>query len=408
MKVRKAFKYRLNVSKEKQSKFFQFAGCCRFVWNKCWRLNLERLTDKHRILRYTELDFWVKLWKKSEDYDFLKDCHSQLLQQKLKDLDKAFMDCFDKKQPNKRMPRPKKKGMNDSFRYPQGFKINGNNIFLPKLGWYKFRQSRSLEGVPKNVTVSYYAGQWYISIQTEIEVAEPKHPKTNIVGIDVGISKFAVLSTGKYFKSRSYFRKLKRQLAIAQRSLSRKVKFSNNWHKQKKKIQKIHAKIKNSRRDYLNWCSHRISQNHAVIVMEDLKIGNMSRSAKGDIENPGKNVRAKSGLNQSILDQGWYEFRRQLVYKSKWLGGDVLFVNPKYTSQTCPSCKHQSSENRKTQSEFKCVDCGYTNNADVVGAINVCRAGHAQLACGELQVEQSAANIEDVSLQAQESSRVAA
>jgi putative transposase len=302
MLIRKAFKFRLNVSQQQRKKLFAFAGCCRFVWNKCWHLNKSRLSEKSRILRYQELDFWVKLWKKSDEYGFLQDCHSQLLQQKLKDLDKAFMDCFDKQQPNKKFPKPKKKGQGDSFRYPQGFQINGNNIFLPKIGWFKFRQSRKIVGLPKNITVSYKSAHWYVAIQTEQVISVPQHNKTNIIGIDMGIARFATLSTGASFKPRNYSKQLERQLSGAQRSLARKKKFSNNWQKQKQRIQKIHCRIANSRRDYIHWCSNKISKNHAIIVLEDLKVANMSKSAKGDVNNPGKCVKAKSGLNRAILD----------------------------------------------------------------------------------------------------------
>ena len=357
------------------------------------------LETQQKILWYQECDFWAKLWKCSDDYGFLKNCHSQILQQKLKDLDKAFKEAFDKTQPNKRLPRPKKKGQQDSFRYPQGFKINGNHIFLPKLGWFKFRQSRPLQGQPKNVTVSYYCGHWYVSIQTEYEVAQAQHPSTSMIGVDVGIARFATLSTGQYFKAKNSFRRCEAQLARAQRSLSRKVKLSNNWKKQKQKIQKLHAKIARTRQDYLHWCSSHLSKNHAMIVMEDLKINAMSRSAKGDLENPGRKVSAKSGLNKSILDQGWGEFKRQLSYKSAWLGGEVLLVNPRYTSQTCPDCGHCAKANRQTQAHFACVSCGYTDHADVVGAINVLRAGHAQLA-GNGQL--ACGDIGSVSFQAQE------
>src|ERR1700676_2562941 len=118
MLIRKAFKFRLKANEKVEQQLSQFAGCCRFLWNKALALNMQRLTNSQRILRYQELDFWSKLWKASEEYGFLNDCHSQILQQKLKDLDKAFLDAFDKTQPNKKLPRFKKKGLADSFRYP--------------------------------------------------------------------------------------------------------------------------------------------------------------------------------------------------------------------------------------------------------------------------------------------------
>ena len=109
----------------------------------------------------------------------------------------------------------------------------------------------------------------------------------------------------------------------------------------------------------------------------------MSQSSQGTVDAPGKNVRQKSGLNRSILDQGWGEFRRQLAYKVSWNGGTLLAVPPHNTSRTCPCCGHVSKDNRQTQAQFLCVDCGYENNADVVGAINVLARGHRVLACGE-------------------------
>ena len=108
----------------------------------------------------------------------------------------------------------------------------------------------------------------------------------------------------------------------------------------------------------------------------------MSKSAAGNAEAPGRNVKAKSGLNQSILDQGWFEFRRQLEYKQTWRGGQVVAVNPRNTSRTCPCCGHVPAENRQTQARFACVECGFEENADLVGAINILAAGQAVLACG--------------------------
>jgi putative transposase len=165
--------------------------------------------------------------------------------------------------------------------------------------------------------------------------------------------------------------------------MSRKVKFSQNWKKAKDKVQRLHARIGNARRDYLHKCSATISKNHAMVAVEDLQVKNMSRSASGAKDAPGKNVRAKSGLNKSILDQGWFEFRRQLEYKLAWNGGWLIAVPPQNTSRTCPACGHVSAENRQTQSRFLCVKCGFEENADLVGAINILARGHRVAACGE-------------------------
>jgi putative transposase len=119
-----------------------------------------------------------------------------------------------------------------------------------------------------------------------------------------------------------------------------------------------------------------------MIAIENLQVSNMSKSAKGTVEAQGRNVKTKSGLNRSILDQGWFEFRRQLEYKQAWAGGQVIAVNPRNTSRTCPCCGHIAKENRLTQAKFECVECGYAENADLVGAINILAAGHAVLACG--------------------------
>ena len=200
--------------------------------------------------------------------------------------------------------------------------------------------------------------------------------------MDVGIARFATLSNGQVFEAVNSFKQKQSRLARYQRALSSKVKFSRNWKKQKGKITQLHSTIANIRKDYLHKTTSTISQNHAMIVIENLQISNMSKSAKGSVESKGRNVKAKSGLNRSILDQGWFEFRRQLEYKQAWAGGGVIAVNPRNTSRTCPCCKHISADNRQTQAKFECVECGYAENADLVGAINILAAGHAVLACG--------------------------
>ena len=145
----------------------------------------------------------------------------------------------------------------------------------------------------------------------------------------------------------------------------------------------MHARIANVRQDFLHKASAQICSSNAMVVVEDLRIANMSKSARGDAQSPGKNVKAKSGLNKSILDQGWGEFRRQLEYKMQWSGGIFIAVDPKNTSRECPKCGHTHAENRKTQASFVCMACGHADNADVVGAVNVLARGHRVLACGE-------------------------
>ena len=384
MIIQKTFKYRLEPNRKQREQFAQFAGCCRFVWNKALAYQKDRLDRKEKVLNYAELCKLLTTWKKIEDTLFLGDTQSQTIQQTLKALTRAIKDAFSKKS-DKRFPRFKKKGKADSFRYPQGIKINGNKIFLPKIGWVSFRKSRDIIGTVRNATVSRRGQNWFVSVQTEYEIDEPVHSSTSMVGVDMGVTRFATLSDGKVLEPLNSFKRLENKLAKEQRKLARKRKGSENWKKQKRAISKLHIKIADARADYLHKSSTEISKNHAMIVLEDLRISNMSASAKGNIENPGKNVKAKSGLNKSILDQGWFEFRRMLEYKQHWNGGQVLGVDPKNTSRKCSKCGHTHKDNRKTQSNFECMSCGYTENADLNAAKNILAAGHAVLACGDIK-----------------------
>ena len=361
----------------------RFAGACRFVFNRALARQNENHEAGNKYIPYGKMASWLVEWKNATETQWLKDSHSQPLQQSLKDLERAYKNFF---QNRAAFPRFKKRGQNDAFRYPQGVKLDQENsrIFLPKLGWMRYRNSRQVTGVVKNVTVSQSSGKWYISIQTESEVSTPVHPSASMVGLDAGVAKLATLSDGTVFEPVNSLQKNQKKLARLQRQLSRKVKFSNNWQKQKRKIQRLHSCIANIRRDYLHKVTTAVSKNHAMIVIEDLKVSNMSKSAAGTVSQPGRNVRAKSGLNRSILDQGWYEMRRQLEYKQLWRGGQVLAVPPAYTSQRCACCGHTAKENRLSQSQFRCQVCGYTANADVNGARNILAAGHAVLACGEM------------------------
>lgn len=380
--IRKAFKFQLKVTPETSQKLAYFAGGSRFVWNKALALNLFRLEHKFPLMWYQELNFWATLWKQSEEYGFVKELPSQVLQQKLKDLEKSFKDAFDKNQPLKRIPVFKKKGQHDSFRYPQGFKVDQDKskVFLPKIGWVSYRNSRKVVGDAKNITVSRKGAHWYISIQTEYEAELLAHKSTSIVGIDMGIKQFATLSNGTVYAPLNSFKSKSERLAKLQRTLKNKKKFSKNWRKIKSNITKCHEDIGNARKDYLHKVSTEICENQAIIVIEGLRVRNMSKSAKGNSEKHGNKVVQKSGLNKSILDQGWGMFATMLEYKQSWNNGLVLKVPPHHTSQTCPSCRHVAKENRLTQADFVCVECGFSENADLVGAINVLAKGHELLA----------------------------
>ncbi len=146
LKIRKAYKFRVKTNEDIESKLFRFCGSVRFLWNKSLAMNIERLEKKQSILWYKELAFWLTLWKQSEEYSFLKECPSQVLQQKLRDLDRAFREGFDKSQPLKRIPVFKKKGSGDGIRFPQGFKIDNRRILLPKIGWIGFTRAATSKG----------------------------------------------------------------------------------------------------------------------------------------------------------------------------------------------------------------------------------------------------------------------
>ncbi len=378
-----AYKFELMPDGAQARDMRRFAGSCRFVYNKALALQKANHEAGNSFIGYVAMAKLLTTWRHSPETAWLSRAPVHPLQHALKDNDRAFKNFFGKRA---RFPRFKKRGVSDSFRYPDAkqFKIDAGNgrVYLPKLGWMRYRKSRELLGTARNITVSGHGGKWFVSIQPAREVDSPIHPSTSMVGIDVGITRFATLSDGSVIEPLSSFRKHEQRLAHYQREMSRKTRFSNNWKKARAKVQKLYTRIANVRRDYLHKSSTRISQNHAIVCIEDLQVRNMSRSAAGSREAPGRNVKAKSGLNKAILDQGWAEFRRQLEYKQAWRGGELLAVPPCNTSSTCPRCGHVAAENRQTQARFACVKCDYENHADLVGALNILAAGHAVLACG--------------------------
>ena len=185
---------------------------------------------------------------------------------------------------------------------------------------------------------------------------------------------FAALSNGRMVVPLNAFKRIEGRLAKAQRQLARKTKFSANWIKQKARISRMYTHAANARKDFLHKLSINIAKSHGVVKIEDLRVRNMSASAKGTVENPGRNVKAKSGLNRSILDQGWGMFATMLSYKLAACGGELLKVEAAYTSQTCAECGVIDRESRIDQATFKCRHCGHANNADINAARNILQA----------------------------------
>ena len=375
MQIHKGYKYRLKPNRATRAKFVRFAGACRFVWNKILSINEHRYFAGVPRLSYAEACQLLAWWKQSEEYGWLRAVHSQVLQQCLKDLERAYTNLFAGRAAP---PQYRKKFLADSFRYPQGVKVDGRLVYLPLIGWVEFWDSRPLEGTIKNVTVSRQGQHWFVALQVELDVPAPVHPSMAEVGIDLGIATFAATSAGELHPPLNAYRRVEKKKARLQRRLAGMVKYSCNWKKQQRRIAQLDIRIANCRHDFLHQLSTQTSKNHAVIVIEDLQVRNMSRSAKGTVEEPGKNVAQKAGLNKAILDQGWGMFRHMLEYKQHWRGGEVIAVNPRYTSQTCPECGHVAKENRVQQALFSCVACGYTYHADVVAAKNILALGHRE------------------------------
>jgi len=377
--IRRGFKFQLKPNGMQIQLMKQFCGCARYVYNRT--LSLERSIykkDNKHSFKYAEAANRLPDWKKKNP--FLKDCNAQVLQQSLKDLERAYKNFFGKRA---NFPKYKKKYRHDSIRFPQGVELDEvkQQIRLPKIGWMRYRKSRDIIGTIKNVTVSRRGEKWDVSIQTEYEVVSSA-PNPSEIGIDMGVKRFATLSNGDFVEPLNPLKQEQEKLAKLQRKLARQKKGSRNSRKTKRKIARLHRYIADSRRDFLHKISTKIAKNHSIIYVEDLKVSNMSASASGTKESPGKNVRQKSGLNRSILDQGWYGFFQMLSYKLEQRGGKLIKVDPRNTSRTCPRCGLVSAENRKSQATFACIGCGYRSNADEVGAINILRAGRARLAYG--------------------------
>jgi putative transposase len=380
MLLRKGFKYRLEPTNNQRVLFAQFAGASRFLFNRGLEQRKAVYEKEGKTLRYFDQNNELVALKQEEKTSWLKEIHSQVLQQALKNLDVAFENFFQNLKAGKKpgYPRFKCKGVRDSFRYPQGIKVEEDNVYLPKIGWVKFRKSRDIEGIIKQTTILRDGEHWYISFSTEKEISDPipaAISEDKAVGIDVGLKYFATMATGPkndpiYITNPRFLTKYLPRLRVLSRRLSKKIKNSKNWLKAKKQLTKVHAKIRHCREDFAHKLSTNIIKSHDVICVEGLNIAHL-------LENVNRSI------SRAIADASWRMFLRCLQYKSKERGKHFVETGKFFPStQTCSSCGSRRKMNLSDR-EYRCQNCSIIIERDLNSAINEKAAGMTVLkACG--------------------------
>lgn len=285
---------------------------------------------------------------------WLKEADSQVLQQKLKDVDRAYKNFFNGQS---EYPKFKSKHQTQSIRYPQRFKVNGSRIYLPKVGHVRAVFHRPIEGKMKNCTVSQTAtGNYYISIQCEVK-NQDLAPKPGIVGVDLGLKHFAVLSTGEKIESPKHLRKAERRLKRLQRALSRKVKGSNSRHKARLKVARLHEHIANQRKDFAHKLSRDLVDRFGIIRLENLNVCGMLKNHH---------------LAKSISDSGWSMFVRFCEYKAQWAGGMADRIDRFFpSSKTCNVCGWINQELKLHHRFWICGGCETLHDRDLNAALNI-------------------------------------
>ncbi len=288
MKRLQTDKFELRTNGQQQRYMRHFADSCRFVFYRALALQKERYEQGEKKSGYTGMCRPLTEWRNRPQTAWVADAPVHPLQQTLQDLERAYAN-FLANQAD--FPRFRKKGQSDRFRHPNLKRTKleqvNSRLSLTKLGGLRYRNSRDALSEMTNINVSRESGKWFVSIQTEQEVEQPVL-RGGAVGIDFGLSRFATLIDCTYYAPFNRFKRLESALRQAQQTMSRKPKFSNNWKKEKARIQRIHARIGNARRDTLNKCSSTIKQNHAMVCIEDLQVINLSRSAAGTTEKSGQ------------------------------------------------------------------------------------------------------------------------
>jgi putative transposase len=376
-------RFRADLTNE-QNQFAEHIGSvCRVVWNT----GLEQRREYRRRGNWTTYRKQAgELAAAKAEHPWLGAVPGHCLQQTLMDLDRACSThgTFRVRWRSGRRWRP-------SFRFPEGNKMvierlnrHHARVKLPKLGWVRFRLSRSLTGdVIRSATMSHDGRHWFVSFvvddgqTTAVEHARP----STAVGVDRGVAVAIATSDGTLHDRDTLTAGERRRTLQLQRRLSRAAKHSRNRNRTRAAISSIRTRERDRRKDFCNQVAHEIATSHALVAIEALNIQQMTRSAKGTPQQPGTNVGQKSGLNRAILSKGWHQFATALVSVSRYSGTRIVMVPPPYTSQRCSVCGHVDPKSRESQAVFRCTHCSHTQHADVNAARNILAAGLAVTAC---------------------------
>jgi putative transposase len=283
-------------------------------------------------------------------------------------------------------PRFKGEGWFDSVQWPKdgdgcrwdSVPDSGQvRVYLQGVGHVRVHRHRKVEGRVKTITVKREPRRWYVVLSCDEVPAGPLPQTGAAVGIDLGIAALLATSDGALIPNPRHGRRAAARLAAAQQALARCQRGSSRRRKVRDRVATQHRRVRRQRLDHAHKTALGLVRRYDLIAHEDLNITHLTRSAAGTIEQPGSNVAQKRGLNRSIHDAGWGVFLSILTAKAESAGRTVVAVNPRNTSRICPQCGHCAAGNRVTQADFACVRCTYTGHADVVGAINVLRAGLA-------------------------------
>jgi putative transposase len=375
----RAYKYRIYADAATEESFARCCGVVRIVYN----VALEQRSSFWRQFKRAEgknISYPSQareLTAIRAEVPWIADCPIDAQQQALRDLNQAFQNFFGGRA---RYPKPRRKFVNDAFRIPSSrvgnveiLNAKWARVRLPKIGEVKFRYTRPIRGKVGNVTVTREVNGWHIVFSCEFEHQTPENDNPP-VGIDRGIANTVALSTGEML-SMADGSSLIERYKTWQRTASRRKSRSKRQAKARRHAAKVAAKAARKRLHWQHVTTTRIAHQFGLAVLEGLKIKNMSASAKGTVEEPGKNVAQKAGLNRSILGAAWFRFELLLTYKLAYLGGTVVKVDPKYTSVTCPECGSRDTGYRENQAKFLCLSCGHEDHADINAAVNILLAG---------------------------------